>query len=83
MNQNFSSNLEYRQYLIHNADTIIIDNQINAFTNCSDVESFPTNNLIGSNLVSGHESEFATKIQYLKRKFIEASSAATCFNLNA
>ena len=82
MDKNFSSNLQYRQYLIHNADNIIIDNQMNSYTNCSNINSFQTSNLTGSNLVSGHESEFRTKIKYLQRKFIEASSAANCISLN-
>lgn len=81
---NFSSNLSYRQYLVQNTDSIITKNQLNACTNCSDTQNFNINNNLVNNsdnyMETGSESDFATKIKYLKQKFIEASSAAPCID---
>lgn len=43
--QNIQNNMEYREYLTKNADTIIKYNQVVANTNCSNTQIIPDNNL--------------------------------------
>jgi len=45
MIQNIQNNMEYREYLTKNADTIIKYNQVVANTNCSNTQIIPDNNL--------------------------------------
>ena len=42
---NIQNNMEYREYLTKNADTIIKYNQVVANTNCSNTQIIPDNNL--------------------------------------
>ena len=71
MENNFSSNMDYRRYLVKNADSIIQTNQIMASTNCSDTDNYPKNPANNNEILN-----FNTRIKYLKKKFIEASMSA-------
>ena len=94
MNNNFSSNFEYRQYLINNADSIIIENQINVYTNCSDIENLNTNNdlvvlgsdkavvkiKIFSSLTCPHCANFHIKVvPKIKKEYIDTGKVQLIF----
>ena len=71
MENNFSSNMDYRKFLVKNADSIVQKNQIMASTNCSDTDNYPQIPENNDNIL-----DFNTRIKYLKKKFLEASMSA-------
>ena len=76
MQPTFQSNMEYRQYLINNADNIIENNQLSANINCSQSLTQNDNTYMSSSPIIFHsiinpplpyDSNSDLKLNYLNR----------------
>ena len=93
MTSNIQNNMNYREYLIKNADTIIKYNQIVANTNCSNIQVLPDNNLgdksikqlnqihPSQNPISYNDNESLLKRNYLNDYYIMANMCSPTYSI--
>jgi len=80
-NQNIKNNMEYRQYLMKNADSIIRYNQHAANINCANSQVTPDieSNVSLRDPIYNHNEKNVLRDSYLSNKWIMANMCAPKF----
>ena len=91
---NIENNMQYREYLINNADNIIKYNQIVSHTNCSNTQIFTEKHTIDQSLklvntvtstslpIQYNDVDSSLKINHLNNYYTKANQCAPNFKLN-